>query len=160
MTTERVEQKTGGVLKTGHVGLNVSDLEESERFYRQVFGFEVVLKSEEVSRRFVFLGDGGRLVLTLWAQAQGAGRFEVGRPGLHHLSFEVSSVEEVGQYEKRLVEEGVRLIHDRIVSHGEGADSGGIFFEDPDGIRLEIYSPTGVEGREAPHGDSPTCGFF
>jgi len=111
-----------------------------------VFGFEVVLKSEEAGRRFVFLGDGERLVLTLWEQAQGECRFEADRPGLHHLSFEASSVEEVGQYERRLTKEGVRLLHGGIVSHGEGADSGGIFFEDPDGIRLEIYSPSGVGG--------------
>lgn len=100
--------------------------------------------------------------MTLWEQVlePDNSRFEAGRPGLHHLSFEASSVEEVGRYEERIKEEGVKLLYDGIVPHGEGADSGGIFFEDPDGIRLEIYSPTGVEGREAPHGDSPTCGFF
>lgn len=162
MATEQAEQKTGAVLKTGHVGLNVSDLEKSEGFYQRVFSFEVVLKSEEVGRRFVFLGDGERLVLTLWEQVLDRGnvRFEAGRPGLHHLSFEASSVEEVGRYEERLEEESARLLYDGIVPHGEGADSGGIFFEDPDGIRLEIYSPTGAGGHEAPHGDAPTCGFF
>lgn len=75
----------------------------------------------------------------------------LGWPGLHHFSFEASSIEEVGQYEERLAEEGVRLLHDGIVSHGESADSGGIFLEDPNGIRLAIYSPTGVGGNEAPH---------
>ena len=28
-------------LQTGHVGLNVSDLDRSKGFYQQVFGFEV-----------------------------------------------------------------------------------------------------------------------
>lgn len=148
------------MLKTGQVGLNVSDLEDSERFYRPVFGFEVVLKSEEVGRRFVFLCDGERLVLTLWEQVQGEGRFEAGRPGLHRLSFETSPVEEVGQYEERLTKEGVRLLHDGIVPHGEGANSGGIFFENPDGIRLVICTPSGVREHEAPHGDSLICGFL
>lgn len=158
MTTESAEKRTTARLKTGHVGLNVSDLERSERFYRRVFGFGVVTKSEEAGRRFVFLGDGERLVLTLWEQ--GEGRFEAGRPGLHHLSFEASSVEEVRGYEERIEAEGARLLYDGIVPHGEGAGSGGIFFEDPDGTRLEIYSPDGVGEGDAPHGSAPTCGFF
>ncbi|CAM5442132.1 hypothetical protein SAVIM338S_02651 [Streptomyces avidinii] len=47
-----------------------------------------------------------------------------------------------------------------IVAHGEGARSGGIFFHDPDGTRLEIFSPTVDEGLEAPVEGAPTCGFF
>ena len=39
---------------------------------------------------------------------------------------------------------GLRLYHDGIVPHSEGASSGGIFFEDPDGIRLEIFTGAGV----------------
>ncbi|MES2462541.1 MAG: VOC family protein, partial [Armatimonadota bacterium] len=37
--------------------------------------------------------------------------------------------------------------------------SGGLFFEDPDGTRLEIYAPSGVEGT-VPTSGAPTCGFF
>ncbi len=50
--------------------------------------------------------------------------------------------------------------HDGVVAHGEGASSGGIFFTDPDGIRLEVYAPRGAEAEPAPTGESPTCGFF
>lgn len=96
MTTESTR---GIALATGHVGLNVSDAERSKHFYRQVFGFEVMVESEAQGRRFVFLGDGESLILTLWEQS--AGRFETGRPGLHHLSFEVSSIEEVRTFEAR-----------------------------------------------------------
>ena len=49
---------------------------------------------------------------------------------------------------------------DGVVAHGEGAASGGIFFTDPDGIRLEIYAPGGAESAPAPSGAAPTCGFF
>lgn len=155
MTTESTR---GIALATGHVGLNVSDAERSKHFYRQVFGFEVMVESEAQGRRFVFLGDGESLILTLWEQS--AGRFETGRPGLHHLSFEVSSIEEVRTFEAGLRETGVALLYDGIVPHAEGEDSGGVFFEDPDGIRLEVYSPSGVGGHEAPSGEAPSCGFF
>ena len=42
-----------------------------------------------------------------------------------------------------------RFHHDGVVPHGEGASSGGIFFEDPDGIRLEIYTATGADAHQA-----------
>jgi lactoylglutathione lyase len=144
--------------RTGHVGLNVADLGRSRRFYEAAFGFRSLLESDEPERRFVFLGDGDHLVLTLWQQS--GGRFDRARPGLHHLSFQVDSVEEVRDYERRLRELGATFLHDGVVAHAEGAASGGVFFEDPDGIRLEIFTAAGVAGHRAPTGNAPTCGFF
>lgn len=146
------------VVQTGHVGLNVSDLDRSKRFYQDVFGFKVAGESHEQSRRFVFLGEGNRVVLTLWQQ--GEGRFEKHLPGLHHLSFQVPAIEDVKDAEQRLRALNVAFIYDGIVPHSEGAQSGGIFFEDPDGIRLEIYAPTGAGERAAPSPGAPSCGFF
>jgi catechol 2,3-dioxygenase-like lactoylglutathione lyase family enzyme len=123
----------------------------------EVFGLQPVGGAEQGPRRFAFLGDGKRLLLTLWEQSRG--RFDGGRPGLHHLSFEVASVDEVRSAEKRLKERGVAFAYEGIVPHGEGAGSGGIFFEDPDGTRLEIYARDGVSGQ-VPVPGAPTCGFF
>jgi lactoylglutathione lyase len=145
-------------MQTGHIGLNVSDLDRSKNFYQRVFGFEVVGESQEDGRRFVFLSEGRKLVLTLWQQ--GEGRFDKQRPGLHHLSFQVATIEDVKQAEQKLRELQVPLFYDGIVPHAEGAESGGIFFEDPDGIRLEIYAPTGAAHRTAPTPGAPSCGFF
>ena len=50
--------------------------------------------------------------------------------------------------------------YDGVVPHREGADSAALFFTDPDGIRLEIYSPTGAAGLTAPVAGAPSCGFF
>ena len=55
---------------------------------------------------------------------------------------------------------GVHFAYDGIVPHREGSSSGGIFFFDPDGIRLEVYAPSGAEAEKAPVEDQPTCGFF
>jgi catechol-2,3-dioxygenase len=145
-------------LTTGHVGLNVSDLDRSSRFYREAFGFEVLAESHDASRRFVFLGVRARVILTLWQQS--AGRFATARPGLHHLSFEVPSIAHVRAAEQRLQALGAPVYYEGIVPHADGEQSGGLFFEDPDGVRLEVYTATGAGERPAPVAGAPSCGFF
>jgi catechol 2,3-dioxygenase-like lactoylglutathione lyase family enzyme len=145
-------------LRTGHIGLNVTDLDRSLAFYRRLLGFEVAHEGRDGDRRWAFLARDGQLMVTLWQQS--AGDFETGRPGLHHLSFQVDTVEEVRAAEAALRELGAAFAYDGVVPHGEGAASGGIFFTDPDGIRLEIYSPAGADTAPAPSGTAPTCGFF
>lgn len=149
---------TSGTLATGHVGLNVSDLGRSERFYWEAFGFEATARFEEEGREFEFLARDGKLVLTLWQQS--GGHFGTDRPGLHYLSFQVGSVEEVREYEERLRGLGAGFLYEGVVPHGEGTDSGGVFFEDPDGLRLEIYAPSGAGEFETPIPGTPCCGFF
>lgn len=145
-------------LQTGHVGLNVTDLARSIAFYRQVFDFEIFGEQTEGTRKFAFLGRDGTLQVTLWQQSEGA--FATGLPGLHHLSFQVPDLEAVRRAEAVLRELGAELVYDGIVPHGEGASSGGVFFTDPDGIRLEIYAPAGADAAPAPTQGAPTCGFF
>jgi len=145
-------------LRTGHVGLNVTDLERSRVFYEQVFGFQVQAEGADPTRRWVFLGRDGELLVTLWQQSEG--RFPTGAPGLHHLSFQVGSAEEVHAAEDVLRGLGATFQYDGVVPHAEGAASGGLFFHDPDGIRLELFAATGAEAAPAPTSDAPTCGFF
>ncbi|TMR21395.1 VOC family protein [Nonomuraea turkmeniaca] len=144
--------------QTGHIGLNVTDLDKSKEFYQRVFGFTVAGESQQDERRYAFLAQDGTLVLTLWQQS--AGRFAAALPGLHHLSFQVADLAAVREAEAVIKEIGATLHHDGVVPHGEGASSGGLFFEDPDGIRLEIYAPDGAGDRPAPTSGAPTCGFF
>ncbi|MEU2059351.1 VOC family protein [Streptomyces sp. NPDC013455] len=146
-------------LRTAHIGLNVTDLDRSLAFYRDVLGFALLAEGKEDDRRFAFLGDGsGVPVVTLWQQAQGA--YDRGRAGLHHLAFWADSVDRLREYETALRAAGVEFAHDGVVAHREGASSGGIFFHDPDGTRLEISVPHGLDGAPAPHASAPTCGFF
>jgi catechol-2,3-dioxygenase len=145
-------------LQTGHVGLNVTNLEKSLPFYIRVFGFEILAEGKDDKQRWAFLARDGRLVLTLWQQSDTS--FSQGTAGLHHLSFQVDTMEDVETAAGVLRELGADFTYDGVVSHGEGAGSGGIFFADPDGIRLEIYAPTGAENAPAPTGAAPTCGFF
>ncbi|WP_377270309.1 VOC family protein [Peterkaempfera sp. SMS 1(5)a] len=147
-------------LQTSHIGLNVTDLDRSIAFYRSLFSFEVAREGSGADRRFAFLSQEGTLVLTLWEQSEGS--FTTGSPGLHHLSFQVDTLEEVRAAERKLQELGAAFQYEGVVPHSEGSASGGIFFTDPDGIRLEVHTLAGVAetGAEAPVPAAPTCGFF
>ena len=143
----------------GHVGLNVTDLDRSLDFYTAVFGWELKSRGDADGSRYGFLGDAERVVVTLWEQSSGA--YANDQPGMHHLAFQVGEISDVLSAEQRVRALGAKLYHDGIVPHAEGRSSGGIFFEDPDGIRLEIYAPAGVDAHHpAPSGSAPTCGFF
>ncbi|MEP6988603.1 MAG: VOC family protein, partial [Chloroflexota bacterium] len=61
--------------------------------------------------------------------------------------------------EHQLRDMKVNFLYDGIVAHSEGAKSAGIFFEDPDGIRLEIFSPDGGDQHAAPESGA-ACGLF
>ncbi|MBI1281743.1 MAG: VOC family protein [Anaerolineaceae bacterium] len=141
----------------GHIGLNVSDVSRSQQFYQQVFGFDVIKESTDANQRFVLLGEDGKAVVTLWQQSTGT--FKKDTPGLHHLAFWVDDIDAVEHLEQRLRDMKVNFLYDGVVAHSEGAKSGGIFFEDPDGIRLEIFSPDSGEHHEAPESGA-ACGLF
>lgn len=145
-------------LQTGHVALNVSDLARSQSFYEQVFGLHEQRKGSDPDKKWVFLGRDGKTMVTLFQQSSGV--FRTDSPGLHHLSFQAENVEQVAAAERTVRSLGAPVFHDGPVAHMEGADSGGLFFADPDGIRLEIFAPTGLKGSPAPSGEEPTCGFF
>ncbi|MFC9932237.1 VOC family protein [Streptomyces sp. NPDC127190] len=146
-------------LRPAHTGLNVTDLDRSLAFYRDLLGFTLLAEGKDEDRRYAMLGEpGGQPLVTLWQQAEGS--YDRGRAGLHHLAFSTDSVDRVRQYETALRAHGVEFAHEGVVAHREGGTSGGIFFHDPDGIRLEIAAPLGAEGAPAPHASAPTCGFF
>lgn len=146
-------------LLIAHTGLNVTDLDRSLAFYRDLLGFAVLAEGKEDDQRWAMLGEaGGAPLVTLWQQSQGA--YDSGRPGLHHLAFTAASIDRVREYESALRAAGVDFAYDGVVAHREGGASGGIFFHDPDGIRLEISAPLGPDGAPAPHTAAPTCGFF
>jgi lactoylglutathione lyase len=142
----------------GHIGLSVTDLDRSIAFYQDILNLEVLQQSDDARRRFAFLGAGGRLFLTLWQQSEEG--YEPRRAGLHHLAFLVPTLDDVQLAEARLRARGQVPRYEGVVPHREGAEAAALFFTDPDGIRLEIYSPTGAAGLRAPVAGAPSCGFF
>ncbi|OBF33660.1 glyoxalase [Mycobacterium sp. ACS1612] len=142
----------------GHVGLNVTSLTRSLNFYRAVCGFDLLAEGTDDGRRYAFLGHGDTITLTLWQQSDGV--FQTAQPGLHHIAFSVPTLEDVEAVQDRLRRLDVPLIYDDIIAHQPGATSGGIFFTDPDGIRVEICTSDRLEAHPAREDGAPSCGFF
>lgn len=144
-------------ITTGHVGLNVTDLDRSVDFYSHALGVEVVGRSDADGRRYAFLGRDGVPMITLWQQSDAP--FAADRAGLHHLSFQVADVPALEEIERRLRELDAVIRDDSGVT-GEMAAVGQLFCYDPDGIRLEVYAVQRPPRPVTTTGDGPACGFF
>ena len=133
---------TGGI---HHLRLTVTDLQRSREFYTTLLGFEVAAESppaDDPSAAEVFKILFGGVVLVrdtlligLRPVAPSGDRFDPDRVGLDHLSFSVSSRDDLEQAARLLEEHGVR--HGKITSLPSfGIDV--LPFEDPDGVQLEL----------------------
>jgi len=133
-----------------HVGLVVSDLDRSRRFYAHALGLE------EVPRPPNFAFDGawfrfGGTEIHLLSDAHatgGAGQPDPGagaeRGMTHHLAFEVDDLDGACA---RLAENGVGL-EGGPMPRGDGYEQ--VFFRDPDGHVLELFQWTGEDQSDAP----------
>jgi glyoxylase I family protein len=131
-----------------HLRLTVTDVNRSRAFYTSLLGFDVAAEmppagdpSYDAVNAILFGGVvliKGTLLLGLRPVAPQGDRFDENRVGLDHLSFSVSSREEL--------EQAARLLDERGIAHGEVAHlpSFGIYilaFRDPDNIQLELTAP-------------------
>ncbi len=123
------------VTKIGHVVLKVTDIERSLDFYTRVMGFEVsdVYPDSMMPGRMVFLRfseDHHGVALVGGAEGDSRSR------ELHHMAFEVATLDEVFKARAHLEEHGIKIAY-------EGRRRAGVQiaveFSDPDGHRLEIY---------------------
>jgi catechol 2,3-dioxygenase-like lactoylglutathione lyase family enzyme len=145
-----------------HVGLCVSDLDASRRFYCDRLGFREVhaldvsgeeadrlLELSDVDLQAVYLErDGVRIELLHYREPGHRGEGIV-RPmnalGLTHLSFRVDDLDATV---RALREAGVRVLEQTRIDAGHGVAA--VFVTDPDGTRVELVQgprdPTGLPG--------------
>lgn len=123
------------VTKIGHVVLKVVDIERSLDFYTRVMGFEVsdVYPDSMMPGRMAFLRfSEDHHGVALVGGAEGVSRSQE----LHHMAFEVATLDEIFKARAHLEEHGVKIAY-------EGRRRAGVQiaveFCDPDGHRLEIY---------------------
>lgn len=152
------------ILRFSHVGVCVSNLERSVRFYSDHLGFALVsklsvsgppstqlLELDEVALDAVYLERDGVVIELLYFERPGTegashdGPFN--RLGLTHLSLRVDDLP--GTVD-RLRDAGVSIVEASRIDNPEFG-SHAVFLRDPDGMRIELYQSPGDPSR--PPGD-------
>lgn len=137
------------IRKLGHVVIQVRNLERSKLFYTEVLNFRV---SDNASAGGVFLtAVGDHHTIGLFpSEGDNAEIPAEGAVRLHHLAFQVGSMEELFDIRAYLQERGVPIVWE-----GRRALGGhtSVEFLDPDGYHLEVYydmDQLGPEQRARP----------
>ena len=136
--------------KLTHIGVCVSDMERSKRFYCDVLGFRVVrelrfegepcdtlLRLRDVSLHLLYIErDGFELELLCYASPlspKPAPAHAMNDLGFTHISIQVPSLQEsIATLEAA----GVEVIHSTFVQVGDLG--GAVFAKDPDGLLVEL----------------------
>ena len=137
------------VRKLGHTVVFVSDIERSKKFYADVLGFKVSdqYPSSMMPGGMVFLrcnGDHHCLALV------GGKNGEANGKSLHHIAFELATLDEVFRARDHLKTHGTKIVF-------EGRRRAGcqvaVEFLDPDGHHLELFwgvDQIGSDNRSRP----------
>lgn len=126
------------VIGIDHVFITVSDLQKAEEFYDKVMPFMGFVKAKEpiggdphvhfFNRHYGF---------TIRPARNPEKEFDSYAPGLHHFCFRVDTTEDIDKIAFEF--ERVKIAFDPPKFYPEYApDYYAIFFNDPDGIRLEV----------------------
>lgn len=110
-------------MKISYINLGVSDIAESERFYRDVLGLPAERKGEDVHVRWPDL-----LLILSENPPSARGKF--------HFGFRVDKESDVDAWVERLRSHGVRIIAGPASQNGARQ----VFFLDPDQYEIRIYS--------------------
>lgn len=136
--TENTVPPLEGLLETA---LYVRDLPESVRFYRDLFGFEVLL---DAAPRLIALGVADRQVLLLFQQGCTEEPVDLpggrvpghGAAGVQHLAFAITP-EALQPWRERLRQAGIPVESE--VTWEPGGVS--VYFRDPDHHSVELLTP-------------------
>ena len=127
------------VEKVGHVVLAVKDPEASAKFYTEALGMELMNYSPEIGMAFLSFGTRDHDIALIRAPEDAL----LGSQGLAHTAFQIEGGEkELGELFQRLKDHGARI--DFTTDHGL---SKSVYFFDPDGNRLEIFSQVPQAGE-------------
>ena len=134
------------MLRVDHVVFPVRDAKASLAFYRDVMGFaltDTVMGDNWGGYPWLMMifspGDGREVVLVA---LKGAKMPKIVAPELPHLAFAEKSVRALGAWRKRLAAAGIDIREER---HGARRS---LYFEDPNGLTLEITAPPSRVGNE------------
>ena len=120
-------------IRFAYTALQVRNLDESERFYREVLGMSMVLRKpvEETDGEMCVLRSGRNTLELNWYRSAVVRRGST----LDHLAFEVETLPGFRRLAKELQSKGIR-IHEYLETRSWER----FFVEDPDGNWVEVYA--------------------
>ena len=129
-----------------HIDLNVTDLEASKRVYGPVLEFLGYRQVKDSSGCEWDLpageGRGASIGLRPCDPALAGHVHRRYAPGLHHLAWRADSRDDVDRLHALLVERGIKVLDAPAHYPEYSGDYYAVFFEDPDGMKLElVYAP-------------------
>ena len=113
-----------------HIVIVVKDIAKTEKFYSQFLGKPKHLGDDSVSY------DVGGTQIFFGLPYKDYQAHDKDKYGLNHLAFRASSLDELKEFEKILNSTGVKNSGIQIDKYGSKEF---IWFDDPDGYRLEFY---------------------
>ena len=125
------------VIPGGHFVLTVKNLKESSKWYKEILGWLGYSVSFEDDRNIYF---GNKEVPGYIAIFQGHDEFNRYRIGFHHLALRVKNQRTIDEFYEFLKSKKV-TISEKPKNYPDYGDEiyYAIFFNDPDGLRLEIF---------------------
>ena len=133
-----------------HIAIATQDAEKTARFYREVFGLREVAKLDGDNAKGFFLSDGNiNLAILDFQNDQVAGaEHGMGYSGIHHIGFEVESLEEIAEKMKAADAQPRDDINDALhigtPAHGAGGNVE-VKYGGPEGVIIDV-SETGWIG--------------
>jgi len=132
-----------------HIDLNVSDVAASRHVYGAVLTFlGYVMVRDEPGHcewdldRSATGADGASLGIKLASTEDAKHSHRRYAPGLHHFAWRAESREQVDQLHDLLLASGIKVLDPPAEYPEYSGNYYAVFFEDPDGIKLElVHSP-------------------
>jgi catechol 2,3-dioxygenase-like lactoylglutathione lyase family enzyme len=118
-----------------HISLTVRDLDRAFDFYDPLMQFLGYRLSEREPGYLEWLGPAGWFILRPMRNAIPHDRYA---RGLHHLAWSADNREQVDAFHRLLVKQGASVLEAPQPFLQYSAGYYAVFFEDPDGIKLEL----------------------
>ena len=118
----------------GHCALAVSDLDNTERFYVDVLGFERLEKDPDHGGVFLSLPGRSHIIDLFPSGTMGSGGEAGGRGSLIHIAFRLESYPALRDAYATLREHDIEI--QATIDH---VSQRSIYFRDPEGVGLELY---------------------
>jgi catechol 2,3-dioxygenase-like lactoylglutathione lyase family enzyme len=132
-----------------HIAIATQDADATAKFYVEVFGLKEIAKLDSPNASGYYLSDGNiNMAILNFKNGQVAGpEYGTGYSGIHHIGFEVESLEEIAQ---KLQSAGSQARDD--INRALGVGMGGphhsnveVKYSGPDGVIIDV-SQTGWVG--------------